>query len=155
MRQISDRVRTSQHLQICDKRAKNSSCKTNANERNHWFFNVFTKKNASHKLYEHFSDHQYTFLIIQTLCRPSGSFSDHPNISRSPGHFSDYFHRASNDIHSATAMGGLIHVYWASLFWMNLAYGPWQSAAWLQLLVGQLRTLRGHMKHDDLFPDRF
>ena len=56
------------------------------------FFNVFTKKNASHKLYEHFSDHQYTFLIIQTLCRPSGSFSDHPNISRSPGHFPDYSH---------------------------------------------------------------
>ena len=70
-------------------------------------------------------------------------------------HFHDYFHRCSNDVHFGTAFAGMMNVYWASTFWMNLPYGPWQSAAWFHLLVSQLKMLRGEMKHDDLFPVRF
>ena len=75
-RQISDGVRTSQHCQICDKRAKNSSCKTNANERNHLFFLTYLQRKA---LLTNYMD---IFQIINTVSRSSRHFADHLDTFR-------------------------------------------------------------------------
>ena len=70
-------------------------------------------------------------------------------------HHHDWFHRASNDLATSIAIAGCMPVYWASLFFMNIGYGPWQSAAWFHLFVAQTRMLNQQLQPDSILPLRF
>ena len=48
---------------------------------------------------------------------------------------SDFFHRWHNDFGHASAKAGLMPIFYAAIVMLNIAYGPWESAAWYHQLV--------------------
>ena len=67
----------------------------------------------------------------------------------------DYFHRASLDISDAEAKAGLTTVKWVSTLYYNLAYGPWESAAWFRTLQSEAHVLSLRLQPDQVLPLKF
>ena len=70
-------------------------------------------------------------------------------------HFHDFFHRICHDVEEGQAHAGLMCIFWASLFWMNIGYGPWQSAAWYHLFVASITALSQQLGADDMMLMKF
>lgn len=61
----------------------------------------------------------------------------------------DVFHRSFNDIKLAVRRSGMWTIYCQALIHRNIAYGPWQNAAWFNLMMEEAGQLAEKMSDTD------
>ena len=62
---------------------------------------------------------------------------------------SDFFHRWHNNFGHAASKAGLMPIFYAAIVMLNIAYGPWESAAWYHLLLNMAMELVSATVPDD------